>query len=250
MKPVHTGVLPIGDINIPVSIYKSADVFGLEGHLYHYECGGKIRQRLFCEQHPELEEVVTYTGLEVGGEIIPVDASLRNSLLDRKVGFEHVGTYRLTALAPFMTERELVPMCHYRICSPQNKNIDPSVSELNASVLSTLSHRLLAKKMFLLVTIGLGGVKRYGIIMPNMDLYLLFYPQELREEIPCVIPENDSRNLSAHISAVLDETLEVDLPDRNSDLPTYQNRIVAYFKERLAGVPKRIRKSDKELVNA
>ena len=175
---VYKGGLTLGRLTIPVSIYKTVDLFGLEGHRYHEGCGGKIREKMFCEIHPDEEEVVTFTGIEIGDRVVAIGSEVRNSLLDRKALFIVKSIHKLSELPDLLVSNTVVPICMYEVAPQQ---VGSPVAQIHHNALFTLLDRLKVKKSFLLCNVALAGMYRPAILLHSGQLYPLLYREEVRD---------------------------------------------------------------------
>lgn len=222
-QSVYRGAINIGKVKIPVCVYGTADLFGIEGHLYHEDCGGKIREARYCELHPDLEGPVSYSGIDIGSQIIKVDSELRNALLDRKAPFVVRSAHKLSEFGSFMASGALMPLFMYEV-SPEGAG-DPAFS-IQHDALVTLWDRMEKKKVFMLCSIGLAGINRLAILLPGGLLYVLTYREELREFTTY------SGNFDRPLSNFLDEFITA----KSTKLPTislakYRKRVADWFAE-------------------
>lgn len=176
MRSVYKGTLKIGAVKAPIAVYLTADEFGLPGHLYHEDCGGKVRQAQFCELHPELEEIVTYSGIPIGDDILRVGPEVRNKLLDRKGEIEFVSFVKSTHL------KELLPhtfriACTYQVVPYEEFNSRVSLP----TTLPLFLDRMRVKGVFAIVKVSLSGMRRYAMLHHTGILSTLYYAEELRE---------------------------------------------------------------------
>lgn len=236
-RSTYSGVLQVGVINLPIAVYKARDEFGLPGSLFHQDCGGKVRQKQFCEIHPDDEEIVVFSGIAVDDRIVPIGPELRNELLERKAAFEVVSAHPMSKLSSWITYGGIIPQAIYQIAP--NRNKVQSVEDANHRLLATLLNRLEKKKVFLLCTIGMGGMKRYGILLAGGLFYTLTYREELREEIDWDGDVDPA--IGSAIDGVLDKITTGDLPEIS--MQPIQKRVAAWI-ESLTAPIKKPRKSN------
>lgn len=166
------------NLSIPVGIYKSYDQYGIESHRYHEECGGKIRMQMYCEEHPNEENPVWYSGVEVGDNIVRIEPHVKDTLFDRDVGISPVGVFKENLLRDALFDGSVVPINHYWI---RPKPADVASSEFVEATFNTFLHRLKVKNLFMLVTVPLDGMNRYAAIT-NKGVVLPFcYDIEIRD---------------------------------------------------------------------
>ncbi len=228
-QSAYTGALNIGNVKIPISIYGTVDLFGIEGHLYHEDCNGKIRESRYCEVHPNLPGPVSFSGIDIGGEIVKVDSELRNTLLDRKAPFVVRSAHKLATLGNLMSDGLVMPLFMFEV-APQAPT-DPKMS-LHHNALITLFNCMEKKKVFLLCSVGLAGINRRAILLPGGLLYVLTYQEELREFI-----EYDGE-IDKALSKFIDEFLTT---KSSTTVPTislsvYRKRVAAWFQEILTPI--------------
>lgn len=178
-RSVYTGAMLVGDVIVPIAIYKTVDVFGLPGQQYHQDCGGKIRQSTFCELHPEDETPVIYSAIGIGDMLLPVGPEVRDTLLERKCAFEVVSAHPLKAISDVLGTMDMLPMETYEI-APQKTKIVPAFG-LQNDLLHTLLSRMKTRKLFLMCRVGLCGMQRYAMLMPTGRLIVLAYNEEVRQ---------------------------------------------------------------------
>lgn len=226
-QSLYRGSLNLGTVKIPVAIYGTFDCFEIEGHLYHEDCDGKIRQKTFCEVHPNLEGPVSYSGIDIGGQIVKVDSELRNTLLDRKAPFIARSVHKLSTLGSFMAENAIVPLAMFEV-APQEP-ADPKMS-IHHNAMFTLFERMEAKKVFLLCSVGLAGLNRLAILLPGGQLYVLTYREEIRE-FTDYSGEID-RPLARYVDAFFAGEAATSVPVVS--LAKYRKRVASWFASVLA----------------
>ena len=189
-RAVYSGVFEIGNVRLPINIYKIQDTFGISASEFHKDCGGKIRYTKRCDKHPDdptpiIEScILTDSGLKV------VDSNVRDELLDRKAPMTYIGNYPLRELAFY---QDYFPAEAYRI----------GVPDVLANSVHTLLESMRKHRIFLLVTVGLSSMKRFAILLPSGILVTLAYTEEIRENPP-VFGDTD-KNLKADLEAVFSQ---------------------------------------------
>jgi hypothetical protein len=245
-RSVYTGPLIFGRLKIPVSVYRATDEYGLPGALYHEGCGGKVRELRYCEDHGN-EEVTAFSGVDILGTIVPVNSEIRDKLLGRSDPLKVVSAHKMNQIPQLLLDG-LVVNCRYMVqhsALPRN-GVDLSNAKLP---LANLFHRLAAKKLFLLCTVGLSGCKRYALLLPDGQLLTVYYAEELRD-FPPVIPMRD-KEIASHIDEALDGAM-TDFPSVLS-LSQIRKKVDNWFHQHItvAMKPRRgKKKSQKEKVNA
>ncbi len=189
----------MGDIIIPISVYKTVDIFGLPGQEYHEDCGGKIRHKIFCELHPNDEAPAKYSAMGVGELLIPIGPEIRDELLNRKCAFDIVGIHPLKKITEYLGTSNMLPIETYEI-APQKSQIK-SIVGLQSDMLHTLFYRMKVRKVFLIAKVPLGGMERYAAILPNGRVIVLAYNEEVRQ------PEEWSGFINSDLSTRFDSVM-------------------------------------------
>jgi hypothetical protein len=176
MRSVNSNHLKAGAITIPVKIYKSQKPYGFGASRYHVGCNEKMTQPMVCPAHPD-EIADTYSAIEIGGKLVPVPYELRDSLLDKKAPLQVVGSIPLKELPNLLLETSIVE--NYYVVP---EGID-EIRSPNLVAFKSLLGSMKRRNKALLVTAGLGGIKRNCLMLPNGDLLSLSYKEE-RVDMP------------------------------------------------------------------
>lgn len=171
-RSVLKSLFTIGDLTIPICLYKANDRMGLSGQLFHEGCGGKIRQWKTCELHPNTPDPATFSGVMIGEEIVELDKQIKTDLLGGNCNIDAVCAAPMRQLHTLLIDRTVVPNTTYQM-APQ---------EHFEQVFSTFLDRLRISRNFLLVTFPEGSTKRYGILFSSGVFMSLFYEEEIREQ--------------------------------------------------------------------
>lgn len=168
-RAVYSGVFAIGNIRMPISVYKAQDTFGMSASEFHKDCAGRIRYTKRCELHPDDPTPIIESCIEVDGGRKVLNSEVRDTLFDRKASMEFVASYPLRELAFYF---EYFPVEVYRVGMKNS---------MLSNGLYTLLETMKKQKVFLLVTIGISGMKRFAILLPSGVLVALAYKEEIRE---------------------------------------------------------------------
>lgn len=168
-RAVYSGILAMGNIRMPINVYKAQDNFGLSASEFHKDCTGRIRYSKRCELHPDDQTPIIESCVETEHGRKILDAEVRDMLFDRKASMTYVENYPLRSLAFYF---DYFPAEVYRVGVSNNAL---------SNSLYTLLETMKKYKVFLLVTIGIGGMKRYAILLPSGVLIALAYNEEIRE---------------------------------------------------------------------
>jgi hypothetical protein len=219
MRSVANGMLEVGTVRIPIKVYVGSDddTLNVPGSLYHVDCHAKIRESQFCEKGHN-EDILNYSAVMVGDELVPISSQIRDELLDRKLPLRVVSAHPLSLIPELMSNGTMVPVGYYRVLDMENKFI-------GSDTLVTLLDRLSKKKRFLLIQGPISGPDRYAILMPNGAIYPLAYQEELRE-FPTIMGGVDREHAKAIDEGL--KALEADFPTLTAALIIA--RIQAWFK--------------------
>jgi hypothetical protein len=223
-RSVYNHTLTVGGITMPVRVFKGTEAFGLESHMYHDDCGGKIRSPYVCEDHPNDPAPTIVTKIETINGTIPIDPIVKNSLLQRGSTLVTEGILTLSQLWAYISTGEYVVGDFYTVTT------GPAPLGFSDETLSAVLNRLRVRKKALLCSASLaGGMKRYYVLLPGGKMYGLFYNEEIRaaHEIP-------SGPTSRSLNRVLDDLLD-DLPEAPAGLSMkpIQQRVFRWINEQL-----------------
>lgn len=165
--------LNIGQMKIPIRLYKANDRIGLSGQLFHDGCNGKIRQYKTCEDHPDLAFPATFSGVQIADTIVRIDPITKRNLLFGDCLMDAVCVYPLKHFADLVANGTLIPSATYQL-APEDHFED---------FLGTFLDRLRVAKSFLLVTFPEGTIRRYALVFPTGTLMSVLYEEEVRERI-------------------------------------------------------------------
>jgi non-homologous end joining protein Ku len=247
-KSVYKGPMTHGLMSIPVAIYKAKDCYELPGSLYHVDCHGKVRQELFCEEHPGEEEIATFSGVIVSNEVVPLDSVMKDQLLGRKDQLEILSSHRLADLPLYISTTCLVPCELYELTGQRNSDL-PVNSDGSHDALATLLERLRVKKKFLRLKLGLGGLSRHAILLPNGYLYTLAYEEEMRDKLGV------TGNINRYMGKLYDDMIE-SIEERHfyqpslAEIDTRVTNWVVGMARRIVAARKKNKKGKKVLTNA
>lgn len=236
-RAIFNGELFIKGVSIPISLFHCYDAYGLSGQLFHADCGGKIREKRYCELHPELDEVVSFSAIAVGDKLVPLDSELKNRLLERNASFTVHSAHKMNALADLLSDRSLVPIQTLELAPQTTKDVDAALN----NALWTLLDRMRIKKRFLLCSVGVCGMNRYGVLLPSGQFIVTAYQEELRERVQVCgkkIPDLAKRIDQFLIS-------DWDFPAELS-LATYRERVWNFFNEVVLSAAKKPRRNKKK----
>lgn len=175
MRSVNSSPLKAASI-INVKIYKTHNPYAFNASRYHVDCNEKMTQPMVCPVHPG-EECLTFSAIEIGGRLVPVPNELRDDLMRKKDPLQVVGTLPMKELPNLLLETSIVE--NYHVVPDGIDDIRSPNLVAFKSLLSAMKRRNKA----LLVTVGLGGIKRNCLMLPNGDLLALSYVEE-RVEMP------------------------------------------------------------------
>lgn len=179
MRAAHSSTLKVGAIEIPVKVYVAANPYEFGGHLYHMDCNERIQQPRWCPEHGFGEEddpIVAYSAIEVAGKLVSVPDSIRDSLLGRKDPITIISAIPQKELATMMMHGTFPVGAYYMEPEGIGEIKSPNLAAFKALLL-----KLGQRNRMLLVTLGVGGLKRYAVLLPSGMLYTLNYKEELRE---------------------------------------------------------------------
>ena len=214
-KSVLTTTFHLGTFQMPVRLYKTTDVLGLSGKLFHDGCGGKIRQWKTCELHPNTEDPATFSGMEIGNKIVPLTQQLKEQLFDGNTEFRAIGAFKLSQFTQLTIERAIVPVDFLEV-TPE---------KFFEKAFSTLLDRLRVRKQFLLVKFAKDNMRRFGIFLPNGIMVPVKYSEELRELH--FSPVESDKKFGRLLNAELDKLESDDFPELSADDIT--QRIQSWF---------------------
>jgi hypothetical protein len=223
-KSVYKGPMTHGLMSIPVAIYKAKDCYELPGSLYHVDCHGKVR------------------------EVVPLDSVMKDQLLGRKDQLEILSSHRLADLPLYISTTCLVPCELYELTGQRNSDL-PVNSDGSHDALATLLERLRVKKKFLRLKLGLGGLSRHAILLPNGYLYTLAYEEEMRDKLGV------TGNINRYMGKLYDDMIE-SIEERHfyqpslAEIDTRVTNWVVGMARRIVAARKKNKKGKKVLTNA
>lgn len=204
-KSVLTTTFHLGTFQVPIRLYKTTDVFGLSGQLFHDGCGGKIRQWKTCENHPNTIDPATFSGIQVGNKVVPLTPELKTQLLDGNARFQAIGVFKMQQLTSLIVEQKIVPVAQFEMAPEQYFE----------KVFSTLLSRLRIRKQFLLASFGKDKMRRFGILLPSGIFMAIHYANEVRDRR--FEPAEIDRQCVSAINAELDSLEMNDFPELTTD---------------------------------
>lgn len=173
-------------ISIPIFAYKkNADVKTIDLHMYHIADHGRIRYFRVCE---DCHEKVSYDDIvkltEWGDKKIEITEEELDSIFD-KTGhtIKVISPFSLTQIEPAIQKNIFMLKEVYEI-RPFKADTKKSPTKENALMLASLLKALESNKQALLVKTSIDRITRYAIILPNGDMWTLYYQEEIREDIP------------------------------------------------------------------
>lgn len=183
MRAVNSSDLHLGGVIIPVKVYKTFKPFEFSASRYHADCGTKMVQPYFCPDHPDQEEYVTYSAIDVGGKLVTVPNELRASLLEKGAPLTVHGMIPMKDMAEFLLDNMVVENYHI---------LPDGIDEVRSPNLVGLQALLVAlgrRNRALLCSMGAGGLKRNCLLLPNGNMMALAYAEE-RIEMPTYEAKN------------------------------------------------------------
>ena len=249
-RSVYNGVLKFQGADVPLRIYNGFEEFGVPGHLYHSDCGGKVRSPFTCEEHPgsdvggETYSAITVYDTKDNPHLVPIDSETRNIILDRESPLKVVAEIPQRSLGALMSDGALT-IGDFLLVGPQKNNADVRWSPVDMSLLPVLLERLKVRRTALLCVGSLGAMKRYMILLSNGTGYELIYEEEKRGQFDLTpqTTRGTHRALSGAMNNLLDD-LPSDFPTKLS-LADIEKRVADWLsdtRERLSRPTRRSRK--------
>lgn len=203
MRSVHSSKITFGDVEIPVKIYKARDDYKLDSSLFHDDCPKPIsRADVHIDEEEQKAAIVdSFPAIEAGKEKKGISSAEKKGLLGANEPIEIECSVNLSEVGSAFANGLLTPIESYFVL-PENYN-KPN-GEYNRVAFASLLSKMRFRNRALMLLLGIGGIQRYALLMPNGRLFTLSYGEEFRE-VPAYSAHID-RSVSSQALALLDDT--------------------------------------------
>lgn len=172
MRSVNSSKLSIkGVVTVPVKVYKGFSSYQLDTHRY-YPCGTQMKMSAFCPVHEDgCGEA--FSGMQIGDKIVPVPPEFRDELLGKRTNMTIKSYIAMRDLHHLLMETMVVE--NYRVMPDGIDDVDTTHRTMFGALLRAMRRRNRA----LHVVVGLGGLERNAILLPDGRLLALSYQEEM-----------------------------------------------------------------------